>query len=205
MKQFMYLFIFILLAGITFTGKTQDVQNTVPSNFKLALRILINETDPIALRTKGYLIEAFDEVPDISVVERDEDVVLQVSVSDVEAEITINGETETEQVYMGAATPHARIPTEYMDLIDKLIKRSDDLPLQNENVAEVLLTPGTVIPVWVGRRSLPFIVIPATEGGLESECADVVSNVEILLRDEWEGYWKVRLIRNSLKELSQTK
>ena len=91
MKKLMCLFTLILLGGITFTGRTQDATDTDISDFKLSMRIIVDETDPLHLRVKGYLITAFRKVPDISIVSEGEDVVLQVSVKEADTILKIDG------------------------------------------------------------------------------------------------------------------
>ena len=197
MKKLMCLFTLILLVGITFIGQTQDVSDTDISDFKLSMRIMINETNPIALRVKSYLITAFREVSDISIVKRDEDVVLQVSVSEATTTLTVNERVETLSCYIGAATPHLRIPPEYIELISKGPDKT--------STQSFLTFQNTQTPVWVGRTSLPFVVMPSTEAGLERECAKVVSTVNILLHKEWESLRAIRQSRNMLKEVLKTK
>ena len=200
MKKLTCLFTLILLAGITFTGKTQDAPDTDISDFKLSMRIMIDETDPLALRVKGYLITAFREVPDIAIVKSSEDVVLQVSVQEATVALVTNGmQEETFQAYIGAATPHLCIPPEFIEAIDFKIG-SEHSPAQG------LLTFGnSVTPVWVGQTSIPFFVMPGTEEELERKCAEVVSVVNTLLHNEWEISRSMSEVRKWLKEYLKTK
>ena len=197
MKKLTCLFTLILLAGITFTGKTQDAPDTDISDFKLSIRIMIDETDPLALRVKGYLITAFREVPDISIVKSDEDVVLQVSVREVTVNVVVDRIEETLESYIGAATPHPRIPPELIEAFDKKVGE--------RLVTRVLTVENSVTPVWVGQTSIPFLVVPGTEAKLERECAKVVSNVNTLLQNEWKFFKSMRDVRNEVKEILKTK
>ncbi len=200
-KKLMCLFTLILLAQITFTGQTQDATYTDISDFKLSMRIMVDETDPLSLRVKGYLITAFRKVPDISIVKRDEDVVLQVSVHEVETILTVDGRVETFQSYIGAATPHARIPPEFIEVIDKLGDKLGGERLTQGLGTQLLTFKNSLIPVWVGQKSLPFIVMRATEAGLERECVEVVSNVNTLLHNEWEGFRSMQEERVKLRQM----
>lgn len=198
MKKLTCLFALILLAGITFTGRTQNAPVTDISDFKLSMRIMIDETDPIALRVKGYLITAFREVPDIAIVKSGEDVVLQVSVAtEGTAHILINGVKQTYPVYIGAATPHRRIPPEFIEIIDLLTEGID---------FEMAITSGNLLtPVWVGQTSVPFYVLISgtkaeAEAELERQCAKVVSNLNTLLHNDWESFISVSEMRSEMRK-----
>ena len=204
MKKLTCLFTLILLAGITFTGKTQNAPDTNISDFKLSIRIMIDETDPLALRVKGYLIEAFREVPDLSIVKSDEDVVLQVSVNEITGSVVVNGIEDTLSGYILAVTHHMQIPSALIEILDKLIEASDKGI--GERVTTGLLTfEDSIIPltpVWVEEKSIPlsFCVIPKSEAKLERMCARVVSHVNTLLPTKRAF---LREIRNMTTEVEE--
>ena len=193
MKKLIGLFTLILITAIIFNGATQestDINTKIrvyaaPQNletdlpdFKLRLRIEINETDPIDLRVKAGLTAVFDNISDILLVESDADVILSVSTAPNILFVGIDEECLENDAYIGIATPNIPIPTELIGY-----------DLENKNT-------GAQTPVgWIGSYSVPFVV-PQTEKASEETYFKVMVLISAYLQRKLDLFKELRPVRD---------